>query len=193
MSRVDLVVLGLLSEQPMHGYKIVGFFTKRGLSFWTRVKTASVYKALQRLEKQGLIIGEMKQEDNNPPKKVFTITPAGKEKFLSILRDYLFHKDRNVSPPDFWHAIRFVYHNISREEFIRALENHEKLILEHNRLMKRKHQQAVEKGKMKNLPFYAKIMMQTMDELLEIELKTIHRMIQAAQLPENKKDFAEEE
>jgi DNA-binding PadR family transcriptional regulator len=192
MSRVDLVVLGLLTEQPMHGYKIIRFFEKRGLVLWTRVKTASVYKALQRLENQNLISGKMNQEDNNPPKKVFTITKQGKQKFLDILRSFLFNQDKSISPMDFWHAVRFVYKNITRDEFIRALENHEKQICNHSEKMKRKHQEAKEKGKLQHVPFYATIMMKNMDEIIEMEKRTISEMKQAAMLPENIHDFAEE-
>ncbi|MDO9578832.1 MAG: PadR family transcriptional regulator [Candidatus Cloacimonadales bacterium] len=192
MSRVDLVVLGLLAEQPMHGYKIVSFFEKRGLIFWTRVKTASVYKALQRLEKNDFISGEMKLDDNGPPKKVFTITDKGKNQFLEILRHFLFNKDVSTSPMDFWNALRFVHHTISRAEFLRALENHEKWMNEHVGNMKKKHQEAIDAGKLNNIPFYGKIMMNTMNELMKIEIKTITEMKLAAMLPENQIDFAEE-
>ncbi|MCF7793305.1 MAG: PadR family transcriptional regulator [Candidatus Cloacimonetes bacterium] len=193
MSRVDLVVLGLLKHQPMHGYKIVSFFEKRGLTLWTRVKTASVYKALQRLEKHGFIVGKKKQEDNNPPKKVFTITASGKKKFMEILRYYLFQEDVRNSPMDFWNAVRFIRKNISRDEFIRALDNHEKCLNEHVQMMKKKHHKNLSKKNMDNLPFYAKIMMNKMKKIFEMEINTISEMRKAALKPENQNDFAEEE
>ena len=192
MSRVDLVVLGLLTSQSMHGYKIVSFFEKRGLTFWTRIKTPSVYKALQRLEKQEFIVGKLKMENNNPPKKVFTITKSGREKFMEILRHYLFCKDQSISPHDFWNALRFVRHNISRSEFIRALENHENWLRQHCSQMRTKHTEALQKGRLNNLPFYAETLMEMMHEMSDLEIKTLAKMKQSALSADNDKDFAEE-
>ncbi len=193
MSRVDLVVLGLLTSQPMHGYRIVSFFEKRGLSFWTRIKTPSVYKALQRLEKQGYIIGKLQIVENNPPKKVFKLTENGRQQFLKILRHYLFCKDQTISPLDFWNALRFVHHNISRSEFIRALENHEEWLSRTSCKMQAKHDETLRKGRLSDMPFYAPILMQMMNEMSQLELNTLNSIKEAALKSDNKKDFAEEQ
>ena len=192
MSRVDLVILGLLTSQPMHGYKIVSFFEKRGLTFWTRIKTPTVYKALQRLEKQGFIVGKMQMEENNLPKKVFTLTENGRQECLKILRHYLFCKDQSISPLDFWNALRFVRHNISRAEFIRALENHQDWLSKTSGDMEAKHDEALRRGRLKDLPFYAPVMMEMMKEMSRLELNTLKKMKDSALHKENEKDFAEE-
>ncbi|MCF7858907.1 MAG: PadR family transcriptional regulator [Candidatus Cloacimonetes bacterium] len=192
MSRVNLIVLGLLMEQPMHGYKIVSFFEKRGLVFWTKVKIASVYKALQRLEKKGYIVGEMKQEEHNPPKKVFTITEDGHQHFLKILRNFLFQEDVQASPMDFWHAVRFVKNNITRSEFIRALSIHEQKIRELMASILEKRQKVMQKEDASTFPFYVEIMMNKMNEIMKVQLQTISELQENAVLPENLKDFSEE-
>jgi len=192
MSRVDLVVLGFLSNQPMHGYEIIRFFERRGIELWTRVKTPSVYKALQRMEKKGFIKGEFKQKGNNPPRKVYTITESGREYFLSILRAFLWGDDKFQTPFDFWNALRFIRNNISRDEFLQVLENHRKRHEEMNRMMEEKRKQAEECGKLNDLPFYAKILHKTMQKMKEIELESISELSKAAQLKENQKDFCKE-
>ena len=192
MSRLDLVVLGFLNRQPMHGYEIIGYFEKRGIEMWTRVKTPSVYKALQRLERKEFITGEMKQEGNNPPRKVFTITETGREYFMKILRSFLWGKGQFQTPFDFWNAFRFIQKNITQAEFIRILENRELKHEEMEKVMKEKHKQAVECGEMPEFPFYAKIMHKSMRKMKAIELEIIHEMKTAAMLPENQKDFLEE-
>ena len=93
---------------------------------WTRVKTPSVYKALQRLEKKEFITGELKQEGNKPTRKVFTITESGREYFMEILRSFLWGKGQFQNPFDFWNAFRFIQKNITRLEFLEIIEQREK-------------------------------------------------------------------
>jgi len=189
MSRLDLVVLGFLNRQPMHGYKIIGYFEKRGIEMWTRVKTPSVYKTLQRLEKQGFITGEMKQESNNPPRKVFTITSEGKEHFMKLLNSFLWEKDKSHTPMDFWNAFRFVRKNVTLTEFLEIIENREKKLEQLDIKMKERHQQAVECGDLPEFPFFAKIMHETMRKMKALELDALDGIKKAAVLPENKEDF----
>lgn len=192
MSRLDLFVLGFLNRQPMHGYEIISYFEKRGIAMWTRVKTPSVYKALQRLEKQNYIIGEMKQEGNNPPRKVFTITDAGNSYFKELLKSFLWGKDNTHTPMDFWNAFRFIQKNITKAEFLEIIDNHKK---EHEMIemkMKERHKQAVECGDMPEFPFYAKIMHSFMKKMHTLELEILKDMKSAAIQPGNQKDFKKE-
>ncbi|MBT5421176.1 MAG: PadR family transcriptional regulator [Candidatus Cloacimonetes bacterium] len=192
MSRLDLFVLGSLSKQPMHGYKIIRYFEKRGIEMWARVKTPSVYKTLQRLEKQGFITGKMKQDGNNPPRKVFTLTKEGKKHFLELLNTFLWGKDKSHTPMDFWNAFRFVQKNITLTEFLEIIKNREDKHEQMEMKMKKRHKQAIEDGEMPEFPFYAKIMHGTMKKMKGLELETLKQIKEAAILPENKKDFKEE-
>ena len=192
MSRLDLFVLGSLNRQPMHGYKIIRYFEKRGIEMWTRVKTPSVYKTLQRLEKQGFITGEMKQESNNPPRKVFTITREGKKHFLELLNTFLWGKDKSHTPMDFWNAFRFVQKNVTRTEFLEIIKNQENRHEQMEIKMKERHQQAIKDGDMPEFPFFAKIMHETMKKMKVLEIETLNQIKKAAILPENNKDFKEE-
>jgi len=191
MSRLNLFVLGFLNRKPMHGYEIIRFFEKRGLAMWTRVKTPSVYKALQRLENQEYIIGELKQQENNPPRKVFTITENGKKYFLEILNSFLWEKDSSHNPMDFWNAFRFIQKNLTCTEFLEIIENRKNNIKKHSAKMSEKRQKAIEQGKMIDIPFFGKIMHDTITDIKEIELNVLNKMRSAALLPENQKDFKE--
>lgn len=193
MSRLDLFVLGILNRKPMHGYEIIRYFEKRGIAMWARVKTPSVYKALQRMENKNYIIGKLKQQANNPPRKVFTITKEGRTYFLQLLNSFLWEKDNSHNAMDFWNAFRFIQKNITRSEFLDILENRKKNIKKMGQKMKEKHQQAIDKGEMPEFPFYGKIMHNTIDDVKALELSVINKMMAAALLPENQKDFKENE
>ena len=54
-TKVEIVVLGLLAEAPMHGYDLIERFRQRSMGFWTELSRASVYQVLKRLERDGAV------------------------------------------------------------------------------------------------------------------------------------------
>jgi PadR family transcriptional regulator PadR len=74
---IDLLVLKTLSLQPMHGWGIsqrVQQMSKGTLE----VNQGSLYPALQRLEKSGLIESDWGTTDNNRRARYYEITAAGR-------------------------------------------------------------------------------------------------------------------
>jgi PadR family transcriptional regulator PadR len=74
---LDLLVLKTLSLAPMHGWGIsqrVQQISDGALE----VNQGSLYPALQRLEKQGLITSEWGTTDNNRRARYYQITAAGR-------------------------------------------------------------------------------------------------------------------
>ena len=74
---LDLLVLKTLSLAPMHGWGISLRIqqTSRGI---LEVNQGSLYPALQRLEKIGLITSEWGTTDNNRRARYYRITAAGR-------------------------------------------------------------------------------------------------------------------
>lgn len=77
---LDLAVLGLLNEQPRHGYELRRQLADLG--FWS-VSFGSLYPALRRLEKQGLI--EVKSQTGR--RKSYQVTTMGEDRFREILTE----------------------------------------------------------------------------------------------------------
>ena len=74
---LDLLVLKTLSLEPMHGWGIsqrVQQISKGVLE----VNQGSLYPALQRLEKEGLIASDWGTTDNNRRARYYRITAAGR-------------------------------------------------------------------------------------------------------------------
>lgn len=88
MDDTDLLLLGLLKMQAGHGYQI-NEFIERNLGRMAHVKRATAYAILERLHQEGYAAVRMEQEGNRPPRKVFSITPAGEAHFLDLLRQSL--------------------------------------------------------------------------------------------------------
>ena len=74
---LDLLVLKTLSLQPMHGWGISQRIqqTSKGV---LEVNQGSLYPALQRLEKQGLITSDWDTTDNNRRARYYRLTAAGR-------------------------------------------------------------------------------------------------------------------
>ena len=78
--KVEVVVLGLLAEEPMHGYDLLERFRARSMGFWVEVGKASVYQTLHRLEARGLITGRSQDGREGPDRRVYRITRAGRSR-----------------------------------------------------------------------------------------------------------------
>jgi transcriptional regulator len=74
---LDLLVLKTLSLVPMHGWGISQRIqqTSKGV---LEVNQGSLYPALQRLEKDGLITSDWGTTDNNRQARYYRLTAAGK-------------------------------------------------------------------------------------------------------------------
>src|SRR3954462_3919304 len=74
---IDLLVLKTLSLVPMHGWGISQRIqqTSKGV---LEVNQGSLYPALQRLEKSGLIASDWETTDNNRRARYYRLTAAGR-------------------------------------------------------------------------------------------------------------------
>ena len=69
---VRSAILGLLAEEPMHGYQIISELERRSDGRW-RPSAGSVYPTLQQLEDEGLVRASEKDG-----RRVFELTEAGR-------------------------------------------------------------------------------------------------------------------
>lgn len=69
-------VLEVISRKPNYGYDITQQLRKLGFE---DVVEGTVYTILVRLEKNKLVSTEKKQSAVGPPRKIYSLTPAGKD------------------------------------------------------------------------------------------------------------------
>lgn len=82
----EFVLLGALMSGPRHGYEILQFTEKALGATWV-VGTSHLYILLKRLEGQNLLRSELQRQEPRPSKRIFTITPEGRERFLAWLHE----------------------------------------------------------------------------------------------------------
>jgi DNA-binding PadR family transcriptional regulator len=77
---LDFAILGLLREQPRHGYELKRALGELG--FW-QVSFGSLYPALRRLEKRGAIVGAR----GSGRRRSYRLTPEGRAALAHMLED----------------------------------------------------------------------------------------------------------
>jgi transcriptional regulator len=79
---LDMLILRTLQWGPQHGHGI-GLAIRSGSEDLLLVEHGSLYPALHRLEKQGLIRSEWKMTENKQRAKYYRLTAAGKNQLAA--------------------------------------------------------------------------------------------------------------
>jgi DNA-binding PadR family transcriptional regulator len=87
---LDVAILGLLKQQPMHGYQLSRELGASLGGFW-RASYGSLYPTLRRLERDGLVEPVAGAPTGGRRKTVYRITDRGERTFLEQLQE---------TPPD---------------------------------------------------------------------------------------------
>jgi len=88
MMERELLLLGILRMQEMHGYQINELIDKH-LGTSIEIKKPTVYKLLDNMLSEGWISVREEQEGNYPRRRVYTLTLQGEAAFLRLLRENL--------------------------------------------------------------------------------------------------------
>jgi PadR family transcriptional regulator PadR len=84
---VQLWLLLLLSDKPMYGYEIIRELERRFSGYWSP-KTGTVYPALEKLEENQLVTGQIEFRDHGPDRKHYAITDRGKEELKASMAQW---------------------------------------------------------------------------------------------------------
>src|SRR6185369_6397862 len=84
---LHMLILKTLALEPMHGYGI-GVRLEQISKGVFRVNAGSLFPALRRLERDGLVKGEWRVTENNRRAKYYTPTGQGRDKLKRETRDW---------------------------------------------------------------------------------------------------------
>jgi PadR family transcriptional regulator AphA len=77
-------LLGILMTGPKYGYELHRYISIHMSQFWD-LSMSQVYALLKRMENDTMVVSQEKWQKTRPPKKIFTLTPRGKDTFLHWL------------------------------------------------------------------------------------------------------------
>jgi DNA-binding PadR family transcriptional regulator len=84
---VQEVVLALLAGDPGHGYQLKARLAMALGPLAGALNEGQVYVTLNRLEKAGLVDSERVGQADRPDRKVYSLTPAGRDRVTTWLHD----------------------------------------------------------------------------------------------------------
>ncbi len=73
---IKYAILGLLSWKPLSGYDVKKVMADSAAFYWSG-NNNQIYKTLVQLHEEGLVEIEVRQQENYPPRKEYTITEQG--------------------------------------------------------------------------------------------------------------------
>jgi DNA-binding PadR family transcriptional regulator len=83
------VLLALLQKEPAHGYELKLAIDSMFGELWPAVNIGQIYQTLGRLERAGLVGSATVTQESRPDKKVYELTPGGREELQRWVDDLL--------------------------------------------------------------------------------------------------------
>jgi transcriptional regulator len=83
---LNMLILKTLGLEPTHGYGISVRIEQMSKGVF-RLNASSLFLAIQRLERDGLIDGEWKHTENNKRARYYTLTAKGRKRLDSETRE----------------------------------------------------------------------------------------------------------
>lgn len=116
-----LAVMSLLNERQMHPYEMKTLMAERGHGNVIKLKGASLYDTVERLQRLGFIETlETSRQGRRPERTVYAITEEGREELHRWLSDLLGNPVREY--PAYAAALAFIL-GLAKDEAIRMLES----------------------------------------------------------------------
>lgn len=119
---IKVLILYYLSIKPTHGYEIQKFIQINHMDSWTKIQSGSIYYALSKLEKKGLILLSEEVGSGAKARKVYSITEAGKIELKELVKEELNHQISEVGSDKF--LIYPLLNILNKDEMFTELKEH---------------------------------------------------------------------
>ncbi len=126
MSSVDIILLGMLIEDPMSAYEMNKIIEKRHIRDWLKISEAAVYRNLRLLRDSGCTDSRTEKQGLMPSKIIYTITPKGREYFVELMEKASMEPVRLHFDFD---TLVAHFHHLSPEKSMSLLKNLENNLL----------------------------------------------------------------
>ncbi|MDQ0269067.1 PadR family transcriptional regulator [Cytobacillus purgationiresistens] len=121
-----LMVLGLLQMKPMTGYEIQQIMQTSKTDLWAGILPGSIYHALKKMEKEGLVEIEEVKQTGHRSKAIYKITEHGELEFLKMVSDSLSNPSV-ILPSELYTALSFTRH-LPNDTVIHSLKKQKEII-----------------------------------------------------------------
>lgn len=119
---IKALILYYLSLKPTHGYEIQKFIQLNHMDSWTKIQSGSIYYALGKLEKEGLIKLQREEAIGTKVRKIYEMTQKGKEELKVCVKEELNREIYDIGSDKF--IIYPILQGIDKKEVIVQVEKH---------------------------------------------------------------------
>jgi len=93
-TKIDLLLLGLLLDRPMHGYELYQQIQAEGIDAWFNVSMAGVYYSLGKLRDQGWVAESRQRGGRSVRKSIYRLTEEGRRAFFAAMEEQAASQER---------------------------------------------------------------------------------------------------
>jgi DNA-binding PadR family transcriptional regulator len=165
MTKNELVVLGLLNQEPMHGYQLYHEIENRNMETWAQVNLASIYNTLDRLRKGKMVEAKKEKPGRMPEREVFHITRKGKKLLSALVEEAL--TDSRMPENNFCVGVAFLF-GLSKKKALACMDTRKK-----NLKMVEEHLEKLKKDFSRQLPLNWKFLLGYGIDHLRMEKKML--------------------
>lgn len=119
---IKAFILYFLSIKPTHGYEIQKYIQLNSMNDWTKIQSGSIYYALSKLEKSGLIELLREESIGRKVRKIYSITDLGKAELENLIMEEIKKPIHNVKSDKFV-SYPFIV-GIDKETIIKTVNQH---------------------------------------------------------------------
>jgi PadR family transcriptional regulator PadR len=83
----ETLLLSLLTDEAMYGYQLVKEMAKRSSGYF-RFKEGTLYPALHRLERDGVVTGQWETSPSGQDRRYYHITAKGRTRLAAMLEEW---------------------------------------------------------------------------------------------------------
>jgi len=170
LSKISLLVLGLIGQKPLNPYEIKKLFEKLDMKKMFPIAPSSIYATINTLVKNNYIAGKKTREGNMPEKTIYSITKKGEKTLKKTLASYLADTEKVFSEFDI--SITLVCF-LNKESALESLRSHRLAVEEEIAERRRQYKTYKNNG----IPYPGLIRRNHNIYKREAELKTVKELI----------------
>jgi DNA-binding PadR family transcriptional regulator len=121
-TKIDLLLLGLLQDRPMHGYELYQQIQAEGIDAWFTVSMAGVYYSLGKLRDQGLVVESRQRGQRSARKSIYRLTEEGRSAFFAAMEAQAISQENIYLDYD---VVIYLLNKLPLQRAISLLEQHQ--------------------------------------------------------------------
>jgi DNA-binding PadR family transcriptional regulator len=126
-TKIDLLLLGLLLDRPMHGYELYQQIQAEGIDDWFNVSMAGVYYSLGKLRDQEFVAESRQRGARSARKSIYRLTEEGRAAFFSAMESQALSQERAYLEYD---LVIYLLNRLPLQRAIALLEQHQAFLAE---------------------------------------------------------------